>query len=140
MLTDYEALPSFVPNLERCERLPSLTPGKILLRQVACSQGGLWRLEAQAMLEVEEIVGPMGRREARFSAVGGDFKHFTGRWVVEPDASSSVGHATILRYDISVQPCIPMPVPGYWEKYGKHPGFPPSYFSNRQVFHLWRFR
>ena len=109
MLTDYEALPSFVPNLERCERLPSLTPGKILLRQVACSQGGLWRLEAQAMLEVEEIVGPMGRREARFSAVGGDFKHFTGRWVVEPDASSSVGHATILRYDISVQPCIPMP-------------------------------
>lgn len=109
MLTDYEALPSFVPNLERCERLPSRSPGKILLRQVACSQGGLWRLEAEAMLEVEEVLGPLGRKEARFNALSGDFKHFAGRWVVEPDASSSVGHATILRYDISVQPCIPMP-------------------------------
>ena len=27
VLTDYEALPRFVPNLEICERLPSTKPG-----------------------------------------------------------------------------------------------------------------
>ena len=51
----------------------------------------------------------MGRREVRFTAISGDFQHFSGRWVVEPDASSSAGRATVLRYDISVQPRIPMP-------------------------------
>jgi hypothetical protein len=102
-------LPSFVPNLDFCERLPSRSPGKLLLRQVACSQGALWRLEAEAVLEVEEVQGPMGRREIRFTAISGDFLQFVGRWVVEPDASSSAGRATVLRYDISVQPRIPMP-------------------------------
>ena len=83
---------------------------KQLIRQVACSQGGLWRLEAEAVLEVEQVEGPMGRREARFSAIEGDFSYLTGRWVVEPDAGrSSGGHATILRYDIAVQPRIPIP-------------------------------
>jgi len=109
VLTDYEALPTFIPNLDFCERLPSRSPGKLLLRQVACSQGALWRLEAEAVLEVEEVQGPMGRREVRFTAIKGDFQQFSGRWVIEPDASSSVGRATVLRYDISVQPRIPMP-------------------------------
>ncbi|KAL4523963.1 hypothetical protein Ndes2437A_g00525 [Nannochloris sp. 'desiccata'] len=81
VLTDYEALPTFIPNLDYCERLPSRSPGKLLLRQVACSQGALWRLEAEAFVR--------SRRE--------------------PDASSSAGRATVLRYDISVQPRIPMP-------------------------------
>lgn len=109
VLTDYEALPTFIPNLDYCERLPSRSPGKLLLRQVACSQGALWRLEAEAFLEVEEVQGPMGRREVRFTAIRGDFQQFSGRWVIEPDASSSAGRATVLRYDISVQPRIPMP-------------------------------
>jgi ribosome-associated toxin RatA of RatAB toxin-antitoxin module len=109
VLTDYEALPTFVPNLDYCERLPSRSPGKLILRQVACSQGALWRLEAEAVLEVEEVHGPMGRREVRFTAIKGDFQQFSGRWVIEPDASSSAGRATVLRYDISVQPRIPMP-------------------------------
>jgi hypothetical protein len=109
VLTDYEALPAFIPNLDFCERLPSRSPGKLLLRQVGCSQGALWRLEAEAVLEIEEVQGPMGRREVRFTAISGDFQQFSGRWVVEPDASSSAGRATVLRYDISVQPRIPMP-------------------------------
>eukprot|EP00889_Picochlorum_renovo_P007427 jgi/Picre1/34457/NNA_001925.t1 len=48
VLTDYEALPGFVPNLEVCERLPSAKPGVTWLRQVGCSQSILWRLEAEA--------------------------------------------------------------------------------------------
>lgn len=46
VLTDYERLAEFVPNLESCERLPPRTPGRLLLRQRGCSQAALWRLEA----------------------------------------------------------------------------------------------
>lgn len=109
VLTDYESLPSFVPNLEKCERLPTSTQGRILLRQQGCSQSGLWRLEAEAILEVEEIQGPLGRREARFFMIKGDFKQLQGRWIVEPDPSSAVGMGTILRYEILVQPKLNVP-------------------------------
>ena len=34
MLTDYERLAEFVPNLERCERLPKGPNGRVILRQV----------------------------------------------------------------------------------------------------------
>ena len=44
--------------------------------QRACSQSLLWRLEAEAVLEVveEAQAGVLGRREVRFSLVEGDFK------------------------------------------------------------------
>ncbi|KAL4425806.1 hypothetical protein ABPG75_009822 [Micractinium tetrahymenae] len=109
VLTNYERLAEFVPNLESCERLPSLRAGKVLLRQRGCSQGVLWRLEAEALLEVEEARLPLGRREARFSMLEGDFQEMSGRWVVEPDPSSAVGMATLLRFDISVRPKITLP-------------------------------
>lgn len=109
VLTDFETLPNFVPNLEKCDRLPNPPPGKVLLRQRGCSQGALWRLEAEAVLEVEEVKGPLGRREARFRMIEGDFKYLSGRWIVEPDPRSSAGMATILRYDISLQPVFLLP-------------------------------
>lgn len=74
VLTNYERLADFVPNLEACERLPSPRPGRVLMRQRGCSQGVLWRLEAEAVMEVEEVRGPLGRREARFTMLEGDFK------------------------------------------------------------------
>lgn len=152
VLTDYERLPSFVPNLESCRRLPCPKPGRVgallnlpgrvcwqgraarrggagglsrkwllhgnavltswgralppacpapslshnrrpagrppiicvqvWVSQRACSQSLLWRLEAEAVLEIEELVeeaaaggeAGLGRREARFSLVQGDFK------------------------------------------------------------------
>lgn len=46
VLTDYERLAEFIPNLESCQRLASRTPGRLLLRQRGCSQAALWRLEA----------------------------------------------------------------------------------------------
>ncbi|KAL4445809.1 hypothetical protein ABPG77_009008 [Micractinium sp. CCAP 211/92] len=109
VLTNYERLADFVPNLESCERLPSQRAGKVLLRQRGCSQGVLWRLEAEALLEVEEVRLPLGRREARFSMLEGDFQEMSGRWVVEPDPSSAVGMATLLRFDICVRPKITLP-------------------------------
>jgi hypothetical protein len=37
-------------------------------------QATLWRLEASALLEVQERVLPAGAREVRFTQVEGDFK------------------------------------------------------------------
>lgn len=109
VLTNYERLADFVPNLESCERLPSPRTGRVWIRQRGCSQGVLWRLEAEAVIAVEEVRLPLGRREARFNMVDGDFKEMSGRWVVEPDPSSAVGMATLLRFDITVQPKISLP-------------------------------
>ena len=55
-------------------RLPAPLAAQTWIRQRGCSQGVLWRLEAEAVLEVEEARLPLGRREARFSMVEGDFK------------------------------------------------------------------
>lgn len=56
---------------------PSSLP-QTWIRQRGCSQGVLWRLEAEAVMEVEEARLPLGRREARFSMIEGDFKASAG--------------------------------------------------------------
>ena len=74
MLTDYERLPEFVPNLDICERVAGAPRGRTRIRQRGASQSLYWRLEAGATLEVTEVRGSLGRRELRFSMVEGDFK------------------------------------------------------------------
>lgn len=74
MLTDYERLPEFVPNLESCVQEPCGRSGRKRLRQRGCSQSLFWRLEAEAVLEVEETETGGGQREIRFNIVEGDFK------------------------------------------------------------------
>jgi ribosome-associated toxin RatA of RatAB toxin-antitoxin module len=112
VLTEYERLPEFIPNLEECRRLSTSAPGRIRLLQRACSQAALWRLEASAILDIEEVKLPMGRREARFTMVKGDFKELNGRWIVQPNPSSSSGsrgQSCLLRYDISLSPRLSLP-------------------------------
>lgn len=102
VLTDYEALPSYVPNLEKCEVL-SRQQGRVRLRQIGCSQSLLWRIAAQAELEIDEVKKSALRREVRFRSVKGDFERFEGSWVLESDVSSSARVTTFLRYEIRVK-------------------------------------
>lgn len=74
VITDYDHLADFVPNLVTSERIPTISPGRIHLRQVGCSQSVFWRLEAEAVLECVEMHKVMGAKELRFRAVEGDFK------------------------------------------------------------------
>jgi hypothetical protein len=74
VLTNYNSLAEFVPNLDLCERVAGAPVGKQRLRQRACSQSLYWRLQAEAVLDVQEVWGSMGRRELRFSMVEGDFQ------------------------------------------------------------------
>ena len=74
VITDYDNLADFVPNLVVSERLPSNVTGRIQLRQIGCSQSVFWRLEAEAVLECVEVHKPMGAKELRFKAIEGDFQ------------------------------------------------------------------
>ena len=74
VITDYDHLADFVPNLVSSKRIPSSKPGVIHLRQLGCSQSVFWRLEAEAVLECVEVQRVMGARELRFKAIEGDFK------------------------------------------------------------------
>lgn len=74
VLTDYEELPTFVPNLDTTERVPGAPPGRVWLKQRGCSQSLFWRLQAAATLELREVQRPLGRRELRFHMVEGDFQ------------------------------------------------------------------
>lgn len=74
VITDYDHLADFVPNLVSSKRIPSSKPGKIHLKQLGCSQSVFWRLEAEAVLECVEVQRVMGAKELRFKAIEGDFK------------------------------------------------------------------
>ena len=74
VITDYDHLADFVPNLVTSERLPASIPGRIHLRQLGCSQSVFWRLEAEAVLECVEVQKAMGAKELRFKAIEGDFQ------------------------------------------------------------------
>ena len=74
VLTSYNKLADFVPNLDLCERMPGAPPGKQRLRQRACSQSLYWRLQAEAILDLQMVERPLGRRELHFTMVEGDFQ------------------------------------------------------------------
>ena len=74
VLTSYNTLADFVPNLDICERVSGAAPGKQRLRQRACSQSLYWRLQAEAILDVQKVVRTRDRRELHFTMVEGDFQ------------------------------------------------------------------
>ncbi|KAK9813756.1 hypothetical protein WJX73_007148 [Symbiochloris irregularis] len=103
VITDFEALPEFIPNLETTELVEGSPPGCVWLRQKACSQSLFWRLQASAVLELREVHKPHGRRELRFHMLEGDLQEFTGRWVLEP-VHEDDQELCQLRYEISIVP------------------------------------
>eukprot|EP00276_Gloeochaete_wittrockiana_P002973 CAMPEP_0184656852 /NCGR_PEP_ID=MMETSP0308-20130426/16800_1 /TAXON_ID=38269 /ORGANISM="Gloeochaete witrockiana, Strain SAG 46.84" /LENGTH=703 /DNA_ID=CAMNT_0027094161 /DNA_START=444 /DNA_END=2555 /DNA_ORIENTATION=- len=84
VLTDYEGLISFVPNLARSEVLPH-PEGKIRLLQVGVKYQLYFQFQARAVLDVEEE--PYSA--IRFTMVEGDFEHFNGLWTITPLAIQS---------------------------------------------------
>eukprot|EP01025_Chloroclados_australasicus_P067329 TRINITY_DN9309_c0_g1_i10.p1 TRINITY_DN9309_c0_g1~~TRINITY_DN9309_c0_g1_i10.p1 ORF type:complete len:831 (-),score=78.94 TRINITY_DN9309_c0_g1_i10:2398-4689(-) len=106
VLTDYENLPKFIPNLVECSILESKKKGIILLRQKACSQSLYWRLEAEAVLAVRERTLMWGAKELYFKLIEGDFEQFEGSWTVE--GSSAMGPTT-LRYEVNIATVASIP-------------------------------
>ena len=104
VLTDYEALPDFLPNLAK-SRLIEHPNGGIRLEQVGSQRLLNFNFSARVVLDLEECFP----KTINFCMVEGDFKGFSGSWCLEPYSFGEyIG--TNLSYTIQVWPKLTMPV------------------------------
>ncbi|BAZ26444.1 cyclase/dehydrase [Kalymmatonema gypsitolerans NIES-4073] len=104
VLTDYEALVDFVPNLTK-SRLLEHPQGGIRLEQVGSGRFVGLNFCARVVLDLEEYFP----KEINFRMVEGDFKDFSGSWLLQPDSLNN-HRATHLCYTVKVWPKRTMPV------------------------------
>lgn len=104
VLTDYEVLADFIPNLAKSRRLAHPTGG-IRLEQVGTQRLLRFNFSARVVLDLEEKFP----HEIKFNMVEGDFRDFSGKWLLELDSlSGQIG--TNLCYIVQVWPKRTMPV------------------------------
>ena len=101
VLTDYEHLHDFIPNLAS-SRVLWRRHRQVALEQVGCQQFCGLRFSARVQLELSEDP-EQGR--LRFRMLEGDFRCFEGSWCVGADATSSW-----LLYELTVQGKPGMPI------------------------------
>lgn len=104
VLTDYEALAEFIPNLAQSRLLKHPTGG-IRLEQVGSQRFLRLNFSARVVLDLEEKFPD----QINFQMVEGDLKAFFGNWRLEPYAHSGKT-GTILYYSVRVWPKRTMPV------------------------------
>lgn len=104
VLTDYDDLDKFIPNLVKSQRIEH-PAGGIRLEQVGAQQVLLFDFSARVILDMEEDFP----HEIRFSMVEGDFKDFSGSWQLECLTQSN-GKGTKLTYTVLVWPKRTVPV------------------------------
>ena len=101
VLTDYENLSKFIPNLSSSQ-LVHREGHTVRLQQVGSQQLLGLRFSAQVQLELTEF-----RSEGllSFKMVKGDFRRFEGAWRV-----NELADGCSLVYELTVQGCIGMPI------------------------------
>jgi ribosome-associated toxin RatA of RatAB toxin-antitoxin module len=104
VLTDYEALADFIPNLAKSCRVPH-PEGGIRVEQVGTQNLKIVTFSARVVLDmVEEYPSAL-----RFAMVEGDFKSFSGAWLLQP-ISEGDGGGTRLTYVLEVWAKATIPV------------------------------
>ncbi len=104
VLTDYDNLSSFIPNLSSSQRL-SHPGGGIRLEQIGSQCFLNIKFCARVVLDMVEAFP----RELQFSMVEGDFRQFEGKWTLEP-VPDAEGEMIRLGYDLVIRPPRAMPV------------------------------
>lgn len=104
ILTDYESLPDFIPNLAH-SRLLDHPQGGIRLEQVGSQRLLNFKFCARVVLDLEELFPQL----IKFNMVEGDFKSFTGHWCLEP-YSTNDEQGTTLCYTVQILPKLTMPI------------------------------
>lgn len=100
VLTDYESLADFLPNVAVSRRLPH-PEGNIRLEQVGTQPLLQVQFRARVVLDITEIYP----RRIEFHCVAGDFSRFDGAWQLDPQ-----GTDTLLVYTVQVRPQRHLPV------------------------------
>jgi len=103
VLTDYDRLADFIPNLTVSQRIQH-PQGGIRLEQVGAQCFLNMKFCARVVLDMLETFP----RELKFSMVEGDFRQFEGQWRLDPLALDR-GGGTQLSYDLIVLPPRAMP-------------------------------
>jgi ribosome-associated toxin RatA of RatAB toxin-antitoxin module len=101
VLTDYDSLSGFIPNLE-CSRLLWRRGNVVGLEQEGAQVFMGLRFKARVHLELTEH---LEERRLSFTMVKGDFRRFEGAWQIGGD-----GNITTLLYELTVQGCVGMPI------------------------------
>lgn len=104
VITDYERLADFVPNLSSSKLLPS-SEGRIRIEQVGSQCFLRLKFCARVVLEMTEHFP----HELAFVMKEGDFKQFEGVWKLQPIADGQGNQHTRLFYSLSVKPPRAMP-------------------------------
>lgn len=105
VITDYERLADFVPNLSSSKLLPS-SAGRIRLEQIGSQCFLRLKFCARVVLEMTENFP----YELEFAMEEGDFKQFEGVWKLQPIANGQGNQqSTQLSYSLSVKPPRAMP-------------------------------
>ncbi|KAI5056277.1 hypothetical protein GOP47_0028095 [Adiantum capillus-veneris] len=103
VLTNYERLSEFIPNLIRSEIIPCPFPGRLWLLQQGMQRMMYWNIEAHVILDLKEfpLVG-----ELHFSMVDGDFMRYDGKWCLQTGPRR---HSCLLHYEVNVVPKVIFP-------------------------------
>ncbi len=101
VITDYEGLADFVPNLTSSKLIPN-PEGRIRLEQIGSQCFLKFKFCARVVIDMTENFP----NELGFSMKEGDFKQFEGAWRLQPAADAQ---STQLSYDLSVKPPRAMP-------------------------------
>jgi ribosome-associated toxin RatA of RatAB toxin-antitoxin module len=102
VLTDYDHLADFIPNLAKSKKIPH-PQGGIRLEQVGTESLLKLKFCAKVVLDMVEQFP----HQLDFQMVEGDFKKFFGSWLLQP---SEDGRGTELCYVVSVLPPLAMPI------------------------------
>lgn len=103
VLTDYESLADFIPNLSKSKRLPH-PDGGIRLEQIGAQCFLNIHFCARVVLDMVERFP----KEVRFSMVEGDFRLFKGTWRLESILMGQTS-GTRLYYELFIVPPRIMP-------------------------------
>lgn len=104
VLSDYESLAEFIPNLAKSQ-LIERPGGGIRLEQVGNQRFLRLKFSARVVLDLEESFP----HQIAFQMVEGDFKSFAGSWNLKP-INNSASSQTELCYILEVTPKRTMPV------------------------------
>lgn len=104
ILTAYDQLSEFIPNLAKSRRLPN-TGEQTLIEQVGAQCWLNLKFCARVVLRMEEQFP----QEIRFEMVEGDFKGFDGAWRLIPTTVNGQA-GTTLDYTVNILPKLTMPV------------------------------
>lgn len=104
ILTDYDHLADFIPNLTESRQLPS-DDGAIHLEQIGSQCWLNLKFCARVVLRMEELFP----QAIHFAMLEGDFKEFQGSWQLTDEVREGQA-GTLLHYTVEILPRLTMPI------------------------------